>query len=230
LSRVTPDKLWFIDLQDIIQEKISAGHQVIVAGDFNDDLNDAKGKTRLFMERLGLREIMLESFGKGPATYIRGTKTIDGVFATHKIQLANSYYLPFDRSPSDHRWIILDIDEDLLLGTARDDIAPPLLRKATSKIPSVKETFQTLVNQQVQRYQLRTRIEQLYNGIVDGIPFTEREAKIYESIEGRMQRAIKCADSRCRKARRGKVPFSPLQRKLMGAILVLRQIKLRQLL
>jgi exonuclease III len=179
---LSPDKLWYIDLQDIIQEKITAGHQVIVAGDFNDDLNDEEGKTRLFMHRLGLREIMIDSYGRGPATHIRGTTTIDGVFATNKIKLSKGYYLPFDRSPSDHRWIVLDVDEDSLLGTARDDISPPLLRKVTSKIPSVKESFQRLLDQQVKRYHLWNHIEQLYQGIVAGQPFTALEAKIYEAI------------------------------------------------
>jgi hypothetical protein len=49
---------------------------------------------------------------------------------------------------------------------------------------------------------------------------------MYEYIEDWMQRAMKYADKRCRKARRGgKVPFSPTKHKLMGAITVPIQTK-----
>lgn len=54
-------------------------------------------------------------------------------------------YIKFDQSPSNYRWIEIDISSADLLGTTRDDICPPLLRKATSKIPSVKTRFQALL-------------------------------------------------------------------------------------
>jgi hypothetical protein len=230
VPHMSPNDLWYHDLSDLVTEKISQGHEVIVAGDFNDDLNDEKGKTRLFMKTLGLRELMIDRYGKGPATHIRGTKTIDGIFATSRIRITQGYYLTFEQSPSDHRWIVVDIDEGGMIGTSRNDLCPPLLRKATSKIPSVKMSFQSLVEQQVKTYNLRGRIHNLVEAIKDGKGFTETQARTYEAIEERMQRAIKYADSRCRKARRGTIPFSPLQHQLMGSILVLKQIKLRHVL
>lgn len=227
---ISPEDMWYIDLRDVIQEKISLGHGVIVAGDFNDDLNDDNGRTIKFMAKLGLRELLIEKYGKGPATHIRGTKTIDGVFATANIQMETGYYMTFDRSPSDHRWIVIDIHEKVLLGTARDDLCPAILRKATSKIPSVKTAFQTLLDNQITLHRLHVRISNLYNSIVEGQQFSSMHANEYEAIEERMQRAVKYADSHCKKVRRGKVPFSPTQKKLMGEIIILQQIKLRFLL
>lgn len=37
-SYITPDELWYSDLQDLIIEKKNDGNEIIVAGDFNDDL------------------------------------------------------------------------------------------------------------------------------------------------------------------------------------------------
>lgn len=45
-----------------------------------------------------------------------------------------------------------------------------------------------------------------------------------------MQRTVKYADSKCRKVRRGLLHFSPMQKKLMGNIIVLRRFKLRMVL
>jgi exonuclease III len=39
----TPEELWYSDLHKLIQEKQSLGHEIIVAGDFNDDLNNEQG-------------------------------------------------------------------------------------------------------------------------------------------------------------------------------------------
>jgi Endonuclease/Exonuclease/phosphatase family. len=48
----TPENLWFYDLKDLIEKKMIDGHEVIVAGDFNDDLNNPKAITRVFMSSL----------------------------------------------------------------------------------------------------------------------------------------------------------------------------------
>lgn len=100
---IKPDKLWYDDLRCLIKNKLDQHHKVIVAGHFNDNLNDENGVTVTFMRNLGLREIMLESMDtEGPATYIRGKNMIDGIFATAGIQLAAGKYTSFSKSPSDH--------------------------------------------------------------------------------------------------------------------------------
>jgi hypothetical protein len=114
-----------------------------VAGDFNDNLNDKNNAVNRFMSELGMREIMIEFNGSGPATHIRGSSKIDGVYATYGIQATYTGYTSFEQSPSDHRWLIVDIHEGNLIGTPRDDKKPPLMRKCTSKIPSVKDKFQS---------------------------------------------------------------------------------------
>jgi hypothetical protein len=72
-------------LKDLIQDKRNTGHKIIVAGDFNDDLNNKKVGNKSFMDQMGLKELMISNYGKGPPTHIRGSKTIDGIFASQKI-------------------------------------------------------------------------------------------------------------------------------------------------
>lgn len=120
------------------------------------------------MTNLGLREIMIDRYRLGPATHIRGTKTIDGVFATAGICMVKGRYTSFEKSPGDHRWIELQITEASLLGIARDDLCPPMVRRTTSKIPSVKNSFQQLLEEQVMRYELHQKMHTLYQCIIDG--------------------------------------------------------------
>lgn len=64
-----PNDMWYRDLAHFIREKRQAGHSIIIAGDFNDDLNNRQSRINQFMEREGLREIMVERYGPGPPTY-----------------------------------------------------------------------------------------------------------------------------------------------------------------
>jgi exonuclease III len=198
-----PDSIWFSDLKQLMQEKMQMGHEILVAGDFNDNLNQDNSLTRTFMYNMGLRELMIENLGQGPPTYIRGSTKIDGIFATTNLRLNWAKYTTFEQSPSDHRWMIIDIPEHVLIGTARDDKKSPLMRKCTSTIPSVVANFQQLVESQVIRYGLLARINDLYNTAIQSNSFSPKDEQEYEIIEERMKRAIKYADARCRKARTG---------------------------
>jgi hypothetical protein len=77
------------------------GHEIIIAGDFNDDLNNRNCTTVTFMRNLGLKELLLTSNdGKALAAYVRGSMTID----------EQGRYSSFHMSPaSDHQWITVYI-------------------------------------------------------------------------------------------------------------------------
>lgn len=64
-NEMNPENMCYYDLKDLIQQKKNSGHQVIVAGDFNDDLNDPKSVTHVFMTSLGLKELMITQYGEG---------------------------------------------------------------------------------------------------------------------------------------------------------------------
>ena len=93
-----------------------------------------------------MRELVTEKYGPGPATYSLGSDTIDGIYATSGIAIRQGGYGGDDLAPSDHLYPWVDIEEADIVGTARDDRPPPILRKATSAIPSVKEVFNDILN------------------------------------------------------------------------------------
>ena len=67
-------------LVDTWQQK---GVQIILMGDFNEDITLHKLKVRL--EQKGLGEIFSTQHGQPPNTYNRGTRPIDGIFTTSNI-------------------------------------------------------------------------------------------------------------------------------------------------
>ena len=224
---IQPEEMWENDLSALIQEKKSLG-EVIVMGDFNNNLNDSEGKVSKFFRLKEMREIISEKYGKGPATYQFGRHTIDGIFATQGISIRQGGYGGVTVTPGDHLCPWVDIEEQDMVGTARDDRPPPILRKATSKIPTVRIEFDKILNEQVSEYKLYEKAEQLIEKARTNKRLSDEDAANYEKIEERMFSAVKCADNRCRKARVGKTPFSKKQKELMGRIYVLKVIRKRR--
>ena len=158
---------WREDLRQLIEEFHEKKHKLVIGGDFNDNLNNEKGEMRTFMREMGLQEVLIEAFGKGPATHSSGSTTIDGIFCSEGIQISNGGYISFDDSPSDHRWPCIHIKERNMTGKNRNEFAPPIDRRATSKTPKVKKKFQELLDIQISKHNLYERIEKLTQQIGD---------------------------------------------------------------
>ena len=191
-------------------------------GDFNSDLNDTNGRVTRFFECNHMREIILEKYGQGPPTHAWGTKTIDGVFATEGISIRQGGYGGFDLSPTDHLYPWVDIEERKIVGNTRDDRPPPILKKATSKIPSVKNAFNQILNEEITTHKLHEKVQRIFNSAKKHHRLTHEEEAEYETLDDRLIRSVKCADNGCRKARMGTVPFSKKQKELLGKIYVLK--------
>jgi len=74
-----------------------------------------------------------------------------------------------------------------------------MLRKATSKIPSVRKTFNLLLEQEVQKHKLDEKMDKVFTYAEKHEELTTELEVLYETIEERIRRAIKTADSNSRK-------------------------------
>ena len=104
LVALQPQLLWEKDLEELVGGKRGEVNQVIIAGDYNDNLNDDDSRINNLRREWGLRNLMREHIGDRPATYHRGRDTIDGVFGTDGLELDQCRYSSFVESPGDHRW------------------------------------------------------------------------------------------------------------------------------
>ena len=93
---------------------------IILMMDANEDINNLSFQQNL--SKLQLREIIHESHSylKTWPTFHRGSKPIDGIFATPHIKSVASGYCPFSYTPSDHRMLWLDIEYDNSFGTTKN--------------------------------------------------------------------------------------------------------------
>jgi hypothetical protein len=57
---IGPQELWDKDLANLITSFIEKRHEIIVAGDWNNDINDETQTIRTMMSNLGLKEVLLD--------------------------------------------------------------------------------------------------------------------------------------------------------------------------
>ena len=74
-------------------------------------------------------------------TWFRGQDQIDAIWISEGLKASKITYLPFFFSIGDHRGIMLDIPEELLLGNKIVKIPRPQARRLISKRPAVKTKY-----------------------------------------------------------------------------------------
>jgi len=173
-----------------------------------------------------MQEVLTEKYGAAPNTHERGTDPIEGVFMSEGMNIVKGGYTSFEESPSDHRWLFIDLDESEIVGESMEARARPIERKATAKIPSVKEKFNCELERQVTFHNLLEKVENLYfecikNMEIEG-KITPNQEKETDNLNDRLHRAIKAADQKCRKGRKGSVLFSPEAKRIMGEMRILK--------
>jgi len=225
-----PLTIWIEDMEELIMNKQNEGCEIIVTGDFNEDLKDRKGPFVSMANKIGLREVLIEKYpcGKDFSTYERGSTIIDGVFMSQNLQIERGGYVSFDDSPSDHRWLWFDIKINYIVGEAFSMRARPLERKATSKVPSIRENFNKILNEQVRIHKLDDKVKKLTEDIkvqmLLGVGITMDLKQQMDLLNEILIRTVQTADNQCQKARRGHVPSAPLVDQSRGIIRILRLV------
>ena len=111
-----PRKLFLEHLRDKLIEWRQNGDRILLLIDTNEDMSDGHLQ-RIFSRTLGMSDVVREVGGVAPtATYHRGTRQIDGAWATEDLQVTRACFLPFLFGVGDHRGILLDIPVNDIIG------------------------------------------------------------------------------------------------------------------
>jgi hypothetical protein len=91
------------------------------------------GKALAGKEGLDLREEIIQHTGTSPgATFIQGSKPIDGLWISSNLDISNACVMPFGYSIGNHRAFILDIQIESLVGVDSVKIVQPAGRQLNS--------------------------------------------------------------------------------------------------
>jgi hypothetical protein len=180
-------------LQDLLKDMVTwiqAGHQIIITGDFNEDVRGRNIKT--YFHKLDMRELIHDQHGnKAPNTYIDGSTPIDGIFGTQGIQALFSGYSAFTWGMySDHRLLWIDIDMESILGTNQPPLWKPQARRLKCENPTLVKKFNLIRMQHARQHNIEDTIKHIQHQIDTNVPMEdwsiEFEALDVIRIEGVM--------------------------------------------
>ena len=113
--RENPRRQILNDLKKAISSDIKKNREILVVGDFNENVLGTKGETVQLMKQLGLVNVIDSNISahESVRSFCRGSSIIDGVWATSHVEkkILACGLAPFDYLyQSDHRGIFLDLD------------------------------------------------------------------------------------------------------------------------
>ena len=200
-----PRKAFWEDLTREVKRWLEAGDQLILMGDWNEDVTAVQRK---YFSEFGLREVLIEKYGPAPNTYEFVSKPIDGIFMSATLDIQQGGYLPFgDGVPSDHRPMWVDLSYSTAFGHNRLPIPRPSARRLTCKYPVIRDRFIAAYESFAIEYKLVEKTQALLQRVT--YPLSEYDQKMYEWIDQMKMIGIQYAEKQCRKLRMGDVAFSP---------------------
>ena len=206
---IDPSDLWMSDLDELLKKKCIQG-PVIIGGDFNSNLDGNNNQITQMFERHGLHDSFAQYSNIPKHTHSRGSQRIDGIYTSFENIRAG--YTTLEDSPSDHRWMFIEIEYAALLGHPSISFAQPPKKRVTCKIPKVVASYNDHLAIQMKNHKIAQLLHDLQDMIaVDSLTSQRRhDAKtLLDKITTQTYRAIEHAASKCRKIREGDIPFSP---------------------
>ena len=202
-----PRKRFRNDLINQLTEWREDGDRLIVCLDANEDIYRKElGLRMTAADGLNMREVVGEFTGSEiGATYFRGTKPIDGVWATNDLQVVGACVMPAGYGIGDHRLFVVDFRIDSMIGATPPKIVRIAARRLNTKIPHVAEKYQEILEKKVVEHKLNSRlIEAERHG-----KSVEEVRKKVNGVDADSMQYMKHAEKKCRKIKSGRIPFSP---------------------
>jgi hypothetical protein len=161
-------------------------HQIILAGDFNEHIQENNTSLQHISQQCQLLDIWKQRFPTHaePSTYIRGSKRIDYTLISRDLSNAVTAvgYEPFHfTSATSHRGIFIDFDTNKLFGNTTNTIQSAQSRHLNSKYPLGRKTYIEAAAAHGREQDLFTRLQELIDtNIRDDSIIEKRDATLGE--------------------------------------------------
>ena len=155
-----PRKLFATQLVAQLKLWQSAGEEIILFADMNENIYTGSLGRRLWLDGLLMEEQTLRSTGReAPHSHQSGQVAIVGTFATPGIVCTNLYLSPHGAGIGDHRFQIHDFDAHLVLGTEYPSTVCPSGRALPCKVAQRVNNYNKVLKQLLVRHRSFKKLE-----------------------------------------------------------------------
>jgi hypothetical protein len=167
------------DLISFIKGLQARGHQIILAGDFNEHILDNNISLQQISQQCQLLDIWKQKFPRHeePSTYIRGSKHIDYTLISRELSSAVAAvgYKPFHfTSATNHRGIFIDFHTDKLFGNTTNILFNTNSHHLNSKYPLGRKTYIQAASDHANEQNLFKRLQNLIDSNLRNDELIER--------------------------------------------------------
>ena len=143
-----PRIMFCLDLVDLLRLWKRGGNEIILFGDFNEDVYHGPLSTLLATDDLRMREVCHKVTGEPlPATHLRGRLPIDGVFCTAGAECTAATLLPPRAGVGDHRVFLLDFASETIIGDIFPRVVPISRRLLNCSSDKIKRNYIEVLSQ-----------------------------------------------------------------------------------
>ena len=213
-----PTSRFWKDLSKQILEWQSQGDQLLISGDWNEEVSSPNMTE--WAKLLGLTDIITSMHpGPSPPTFHRGSSTVDAIFATPSLTGNRSGYLGFGVVPGDHRCLWVDIPDSKIMGYDIRDIPRPSARRLKLEDPRVVDRYLYLLDSYCTSHNLYGQLASLKSDFEKLGKWTPQLTREYDRLDGLREAGMHYAERKCRKLKMGAVVWSPALQKARDTIL-----------
>ena len=206
-----PRQVLLQDLRALLISWRQAGDRIIVFLDANEDMTSGP----FFHNGLHMKEAVFSKYPdprwRETATFQSGDRSgrfpIDGCFITPDLNPDAATWLAVSGCPGDHRFLIMDICMEALVGENLFRVVRPSARRLSCTIPKAQEQYSRLLSTFFHSHKLLASLHQLYQ-MRQG-DFTAEQLARLEGLDMLRSQGMLYAKKRCRKLAMGSIDFSP---------------------
>ena len=206
-DKTCPRRRFHDDLVRQLTQWREQGDRLIVCMDANEDIYKKRlGKSLTNPGGLAMKEVV-GTFTNEPlgATFFRGTKAIEGVWATPDTVVTGACVMPAGYGVGDHRMFIVDFLTSSLVGSTPPRIVRAGARRLNTKIGGVADKYISEVDKYIIRHRVIERV-----GRAHETSKTKQQCKEkLDCIDRETKEHMTGAEKKCRRIKSGRIPFSP---------------------
>ena len=203
-----PRKKFHDDLVAQLKKWRDEGDRLVVCLDANENIyRKSIGRSLTDMDGLNMSEVVGDFTGKklGP-TFFRGSKPIDGIWATRDIIVTHACVMPAGFGVGDHRMFVIDVQESSLVGTEPFRVQRFEARRLNTKTSSgATRKYVKRLEENIARHKLVEKLGTLHHRYKQKRHFQRALNKLDQQSKELMINAEK----KCRRIKSGRIPFSP---------------------
>ena len=204
-----PREAFIEDLEKDAMARQMAGERIVIMMDANGDVT--RGQLKGMEMNLGLKNTILthNKSRDPPATHKRGSQMIDVILSSPEIVITGAAMLGGKDSLGDHRTLIVDFEEDSLIGENLLKIVRPEARRLVCGQPEVRRRYITALTTHLRRHKVLEKLLSVQAERFANQALSSDLAARMSQIDKVKTELMRAAEKKCRKLKMGAVDFSP---------------------